>query len=445
MFVAMPRVTRPLTVDDFEQAVRLAEEAFGVRPPGMAAPAAGEFPGVGRHHWGTFDGEELVARIVGREYHSWFGGAEVPTNGIAAVTVVAERRGQGLLDDVFRAVLAEGRDRGEVISTLFPTAPGIYRRFGYEVVSLRLGRGADSGLGCGPPGQGDHHSACSSGRFRRRTPCVRRLGSRAERAAHPARSLLPGQRGRLHRRVHGGDSCARRKQRGGRLRAGRGAADTATRQRSRVSDLLATDGRAYPALWRFLGGFGSVTGKVRIETSGRDVARLSLPTVAWQVVGSKLYMLRVDDVPGAFSAIPLPGAAEVAFAVTGDLLESMNGAYRLLVRDGATECERMNPVEVCRPSLRAASPSPTPEPRPAPTSGWPGCSPARPPTTPPSTLSSTAVPSTSATTSEPLAPRTGSCGPARRQLWPRETSALAPRAGIYGPTRPAFSTGRGRG
>ena len=97
----------------------------GVRRPrpGAPAPAPGEFPGVGRHHWGTFDGEELVARVVGREYHSWFGGAEVPTTGIAAVTVVAERRGQGLLDDLFRAVLAEGRDRGEVISTLFPTAP----------------------------------------------------------------------------------------------------------------------------------------------------------------------------------------------------------------------------------------------------------------------------------------------------------------------------------
>ncbi len=151
---------------------------------------------------------------------------------------------------------------------------------------------------------------------------------------------------------------------------GSGHGDTST---VAVSDLLATDARAYPALWRFLGGFGSVTGKVRIETSGRDVARLSLPTVAWQVVGSELYMLRVDDVPGAFSAIPLPGAAEVAFAVTGDLLESMNGAYRLLVRDRCHGVRADGTLStVCRPSLRAASPSPTPEPRPARTSGWPG-------------------------------------------------------------------------
>ena len=71
-----------------------------------------------------------------REYDSWFHGRRVPTNGIAGVAVSAEHRGAGLLDDLMAAVLDEGmRERGEVISTLFPTAPGIYRRYGYELVS----------------------------------------------------------------------------------------------------------------------------------------------------------------------------------------------------------------------------------------------------------------------------------------------------------------------
>jgi predicted acetyltransferase len=346
MFVAMPRVTRPLTVDDFEQAVRLALEAFGDLHPGTPAPSPADWPGAGRHHWGTFDGGELVARIVGREYHSWFGGVEVPTNGIAAVTVVAEHRGTGLLDNLMRAILAEGRDRGEVISTLFPTAPGIYRRYGYELVtsydSVEVPTAALAavrpveGITVRRAGAADFdavrrvYDAWASGQ---NGPLTRR-GASFQASADDFIAAFTGVTLALDEsnEVVGYASWQR----------GSGHGDPAT---VAVSDLLATDARAYPALWRFLGGFGSVTGKVRIETSGRDVARLSLPTVAWQVVGTELYMLRVDDVPGAFSAIPLPGTADLAFVVTGDLLESMNGAYRLRVRDGATACERIEPVD----------------------------------------------------------------------------------------------------
>ena len=46
----------------------------------------------------------------------------------------AERRGEKLLDELFRVALDDGlRERGEVVSTLFATAPGIYRKFGYEL------------------------------------------------------------------------------------------------------------------------------------------------------------------------------------------------------------------------------------------------------------------------------------------------------------------------
>jgi predicted acetyltransferase len=342
----MPCVTRLLTADDFEQAMQLGGEAFGVRPPGVPAPEPGGFPGAGRHHWGTFDGDECVAQVVGREYHSWFGGVEVPTNGIAAVTVVAERRGQGLLDDLFRAVLADGRDRGEVISTLFPTAPGIYRRYGYELVSSYDSvEVPTAALAAVRPVQGITVRRAGAADFdavrrvydawaRAQTGPLTRRGASFPATADDFIAAFTGVTLALDERqeVVGYASWQRGSRRG----------ETAT---VTVSDLLATDSRAYPAWWRFLGSFGSVSCKVRIETSGLDVARLSLPTVAWDVVGTNPYMLRVDDVPGAFSAIPLPGTADVAFAVSGDLLDSMNGAYRLLVRHGAAECRRTEPVD----------------------------------------------------------------------------------------------------
>ena len=123
---------------------------------------------------------------------------------------------------------------------------------------------------------------------------------------------------------------------------GSGHGDTAT---VAVSDLLATD--AGPT--RPCGGSSAASAASPARSGSRRPATMSRDSryraAAWQVVGTDLYMLRVDDVPGAFSAIPLPGTADVAFAVAGDLLESMNGAYRLLVRDGAAECERTQPVD----------------------------------------------------------------------------------------------------
>src|SRR6476661_488500 len=128
------RVTRRLTVDDFHDSIRLGTEAFGALPEGMPAPTPEGFPRPGRHTWGTFEDGELVARVVGNEFRSWFHGVEVPTCGVGGVTVVAERRGNGLLHPLFAAMLDEAAaTRGEVISTLFPTAPGIYRRLGYEI------------------------------------------------------------------------------------------------------------------------------------------------------------------------------------------------------------------------------------------------------------------------------------------------------------------------
>ena len=130
---------RPVGPDDIAASVTLSAEAFGSLPAGFTPPSADTWPLPGRHSWGTWDGDRLVARVMGREYHSWWHGRAVPTCGIAAVAVAAERRGSGLLDPLMATVLEQGlRERGEVVSTLFPTAPGIYRRYGYEVVTSLL-------------------------------------------------------------------------------------------------------------------------------------------------------------------------------------------------------------------------------------------------------------------------------------------------------------------
>jgi predicted acetyltransferase len=336
----MALTTRPLTRDDFDQSMALIREAFGHLPPGATPPAAADFPRPGYHAFGTFDDGHLVARVVTREYHSWFGGSAVPTGGIAGVAVTAERRGQKLLDELFRVALDDGfRKRGEVISTLFPTAPGIYRKFGYELISsydeVEIPSSALAGI-----------RASDRVRTRRATPA----DFDAVREVYDA--WAAAQNGPLTRRGPSFPTDAE-----GFIEAftgvtlaideadevvgfaswqrGSGSGESSTLE---VSDLLALNADAFRALWRVLGSFSSVVGQVRVCTSGDDVARLSLPSAHWNVVARSPYMLRVHDVPGAFAARNWPVDGEAAFTLAGDQVGTANGSWHVAIEQGKATC-----------------------------------------------------------------------------------------------------------
>ena len=163
---------------------------------------------------------ELVAKAIDRVYDSYFGG-------VAGADERDRRghRGGGVAGSgrrwrrCSRALLRAARDRGAVVSGLFPTAPRIYRRFGYEVVTdLDTIELPTRVLGVGPPAGRGPHPAGGRRRLRRHPGGVRHLGGRAERSAEPARRLLPGHGrgvpGHLHRR----DRRAGRGRRGVRVR-----------------------------------------------------------------------------------------------------------------------------------------------------------------------------------------------------------------------------------
>lgn len=338
------RVTRALTADDFAASLRLGLEAFGDLPDGMAMPTAADFPHPGRHTFGTLAGDRLLGRVIGREYHSWFRGVEVPTCGVGGVTVAAEHRGEGLLRDLFAAMLADARTRGEVISTLFPTAPGIYRPLGYELVAsydtvevptaaLAQVR-APSGVTTRRAEVGDlpavrsvydAWAALQNGPLTRRGPSF--VATDAEVLAERTGITLALDEAGA---VVGYASWDR-----GRGYAGDG--------RLQVWDLIGLTPDACRALWRVLGSFASVADTVHVRSSGADLARLVLPNLAWTTVATRPYMLRVDDVAGAFAALPLTGAAVVPLRVVGDRLGVLDGDYLLRVGEDGTTCERSAP------------------------------------------------------------------------------------------------------
>ncbi len=338
----MVRVTwtvRPLGADDAEASRQLGFEAFGIPAETPSEPARFDTPG--RHSFGAYADGTLAARLSDREFDSWFGGVTLPTAGIAGVTVAAEHRGRGALTPLFDTMLRAAKDRGAVLSTLFPTASRIYRRFGYEVV-------AELATVSVPTATLASTRPTPSTTTRRATEA----DVPAVRAVYEAWALE--QNGPLTRRGPSFPATAADYLAGftgvtvaedstgivGYVSWGRGPGygDSA---RLAVTDLVARTPEAHRALLAVLGSFASVTPTTRIDTSGDDLARLFIPSLHWQVEHASPYMLKVLDVPLALSARRYPPGftADLSFAVAGDVLAENNASYVLRVADGSGDCE----------------------------------------------------------------------------------------------------------
>ncbi len=329
---------RRLSAEDAEAARRLGFEAFGVPSTPPTEPARIDQPG--RTTFGVFLGDELVAKATDRAYDSYFGGAAVPTSGIAGVTVAAESRGHGALAPLFHVLLQSARDRGAVVSGLFPTAPRIYRRFGYEVVTdLETIEVPTRDLGSIP----------RPATVRTRRAVVADFD--AVRAVYDA--WAAEQNGPLSRRGvsfpatagefvdsftgvtvaldEAGEVCGYAS-----WERGQEFGEDAV---IAVSDLLATGADGYRALLATVGSFSSVTARTTLRTSGPDLVRLFLPTAHWRRTVTLPYMVKVLDVPGAIRLRRYPPGltAELTFRLAGDFLAENDATYRITVASGRAE------------------------------------------------------------------------------------------------------------
>lgn len=332
---------RPLVHADVAAAKRLGREAFG--HTGEIPPLPERWPDPGDHVLGALDGDELVGKMVGRTYSSHFAGVQVPTWGIAGVTVAAESRGRGVLTPLFDASFEQASELGMSISTLFPTAPRIYRRFGYELVGsfdhVEVPTAALAGLDV-PHGISVHRARAED------IPEVRACYARWASWQHgPLTRTGPSFTTTDAELVaeFTGITIARDPDGAvvGYASWDRGAGyDTAATVD--VWDLTALTPGAAQALWAVVGSFSSVTGQIRLQTSGDDTVRLVLPASSWKLVSSTPYMLAVLDVAAAFSLRSAPGGitATLDFTVEGHVRHDQNGAHTLRVGSGTVHCTR---------------------------------------------------------------------------------------------------------
>jgi predicted acetyltransferase len=127
----MSPTVRRLGAEDGAANRRLSRLAFGgpPEPPPQRRPA--EAAGV--EAYGAFvPSGRLVAKAVDLEHSYWYGGRLLPGAGVAGVAVEPEHRGSGVLARVMGALLEGARERGAVVSALFPTTATPYRRLGWE-------------------------------------------------------------------------------------------------------------------------------------------------------------------------------------------------------------------------------------------------------------------------------------------------------------------------
>jgi predicted acetyltransferase len=85
------------------------------------------------HFLCAYEGARVIATAAARPCTQWFGGRELPMTGIYAVTTLPEHRGTGVAARALTQLLDQARERGSVISTLYPAAQRPYRNVGFEL------------------------------------------------------------------------------------------------------------------------------------------------------------------------------------------------------------------------------------------------------------------------------------------------------------------------
>jgi predicted acetyltransferase len=123
---------RPLTVDDFPNAMQLMARYFAVEPPGDRRITNAIECWDPSRQFGAFDGGRIVAMAgVWPLSTTVPGGGRLQTLGLTRVGVAATHRRQGVLTALLRAQFDDSMRRGDVMSSLRASEATIYGRFGY--------------------------------------------------------------------------------------------------------------------------------------------------------------------------------------------------------------------------------------------------------------------------------------------------------------------------
>lgn len=131
---------RPLTPEDQPAAHELRQRTFLARGTAFDRTLDTDWYAPLERRLGAFEEDRLVGHLAAWDFQQHFGGAALPMAGIAAVAVAPHRRGRGAASALLRQALKDARQRGDVVSTLYPANTTLYRRQGWQTAGVRLVR-----------------------------------------------------------------------------------------------------------------------------------------------------------------------------------------------------------------------------------------------------------------------------------------------------------------
>lgn len=288
--------------------------------------------------FGAFDGDRLAAKLTIRPYEQVFGGQPVSMGGIAGVAVAPEDRGRGLAQQLLQAAIERMHVDGQVISTLYQTAMGLYRTMGWELggsmpsvavrtVDLARARGGDE-VTIRACTEADVESVGSlyASYIRERNGMLTRTGP----------SFPAGPKGVLG--LDGVPLAVRAGAIVGYASYSRGSGYGPESQ-LRVHDLVGADAGAIAALLRHLSTWSSVAAASTFRWSADDAAGLLLPDALAAPVEERRWMLRLVDLAGAMAGRGWPRGVNltVDLEVRDEQAEWNEGTWQLNVADGKAE------------------------------------------------------------------------------------------------------------
>lgn len=286
-------VIREFTPEDLDVVWRIRRLAFG----GPAEPDP---------RWLRGGWQGWVASLDGRPsgfarawpYRQFFGGVAVPMAGLASVAVDPHARGRGVATALLDAALPAMRERGQVISSLYPSVAGLYRGRGWEQVGVaeRVELPPATLQAVPPPQRPVPLHPAGAADLAALHDCYRALGATVDglldRGTEPFEvsrvleldivTVAPGPAG-----LRGYLSAARRD------------------EGLTVYDLVAHDADAWRALLR---SAGSWAGQLRTVSLRLLDSRLLSPAPLGVELHSEPWMLRVVDLPAAVAARGWPRA-----------------------------------------------------------------------------------------------------------------------------------------
>ena len=286
------------------------------------------------------DRGEVAAVSHIRRFDQWFGGRAVPLAGFSPVAVLPEYRGRGWGKAVIVGQYADLRDRGEVLSGLFPASVQLYRSVGFELAGSYVHRRIPAA----------HLAALRPERpvvVRRGTPddiaavhrCYDRLARRIDgpvtRSAYWWERFLPADLADnilyvVDHPTEPGELDGYGFYRPGRAR---GPYDYSVV----VAEVLADDPDSLASLWRVIGSSGSQAPDVEILGPAEDPIFLLLGAADPVAVRTELrWMARLIDLEGAVAARGWNPTVRgrVDLQVRDDHAPWNDGAWQLEVADG---------------------------------------------------------------------------------------------------------------